>query len=535
MEKEGAGPYGLISVSEKDGIEKAARGLVESGLSLLSTGGTARYLVEKGFPVTPLEEVTSFPEILEGRVKTLHPQILGPLLAQPSRETHQRDIKTHHLPSIPLVIVNLYPFEEAVEKEGVSEEEALENIDIGGITLLRAAAKNYREIAVITDPGDYHLAGRWRELSLEERRELALKAWERVLQYDRAILEYFQKNSSLQNIPSLVFGEPEELSYGENPHQKGFLVPDLRLGSQKKYWEVRDQQLSYNNHLDISSALFALSLLEKKAAVVVKHSNPCGGAVSDNLEEALKMAWQGDSRSAYGGIVAVNQPMNKGDFSFFKGKFIDVLCAPAYSEELVEHLARKGSRLKVISFDPGALRDYYSHNLSVKSLPQGFLMQSWDWNSQEKWECPTEEDFPEELKSLARFGIRINQGLLSNGISLVSQWKGSFWQSGMGAGQSNRVGSLENLALPLFARNCKELAESEGMDLQEMRQKLLEKTVLVSDGFFPFADSIERAAGFGLRYIIQPGGSKRDEEVILACNKLGVSMILTGVRHFRHG
>ncbi|RME86497.1 MAG: bifunctional phosphoribosylaminoimidazolecarboxamide formyltransferase/IMP cyclohydrolase PurH [Planctomycetota bacterium] len=524
--------WALISVTEKEGIEKICTGLIDSGLSILATQGTAEYLSHHGIEAHPISSVSEFPEILGGRVKTLHPKIFGGLLANPSLPSHQKDLAAHQIPIIRVLMVNLYPFSQ--KSSSLPPDEALEWVDIGGAALIRSALKNVQNLLLLVDSSDWHYATKWRELDLKTRRALALKGWHHLIEYDQKIYEYYLKEWQNQEAKHISLFKVQDLRYGENPHQKAI------LWSQKKeeedfFSEITGKTLSYNNYLDLYSGYTLLSHWDKPGAVVVKHTIPCGAAMAKTLETPLEKlveyAWQGDSRAAFGGVVLIQGKIEVSLFTKgpLKGKFIDLLGASSFTEETLEYLQKKRPRLKLVTL-PSRLNS----TTAYRSLGNHFLSQEPNNMWGEEWKTVTQRTFPERLMPLANFGVKVNSLLPSNAISIVTDEEDLYWHSGHGAGQPSRIGALENLALPLFMRNMKERAEKLGWDMEDYREGILERSVLISDGFFPFPDSVDRASQFGIQYIVQPGGSKKDGQVMEKANEIGVSMIFTGIRHFRH-
>lgn len=508
----------LLSVADKTGIVELARQLVGQGHTILSTGGTAKKLQEAGVQVTLVEEYTGSPEMLQGRVKTLHPKIHAGILARRGRD--EKELEEHRILPIDIVAVNLYPFEQTVEGDHKLEE-AIEQIDIGGVTLLRAAAKNYRDVTVLCDPADYPRL----ESSEELRKELAVKAFRHTMRYDSAIQRYLGGELLGERTLDLHLAHGEELRYGENPHQQATFYRDGTSGMGSAE-QLHGKRLSYNNYLDGDAALQAmLELAAEPAAVVVKHLNPCGMATGDSLREALERAWAGDVVSAFGSVIAFSQEVDLRTAEFLQGKFVEMVIAPGYTDEALAFLKGKSKKLRILGLDGLEI----SPGTQYRRVSGGILEQTPDTDLAAQWECVTKTPFPEGKEALARFTLAACKHTKSNAVILGHEYKrGRFMVLGMGAGQPNRVDSLRKLAVTKAEENI----EREYGDGK--KDEILSSAMLASDAFFPFDDTVREAAAYGIRYIVQPGGSIRDEEVIEACDELGVSMIFTGTRHFRH-
>ncbi|HMP72536.1 MAG TPA: bifunctional phosphoribosylaminoimidazolecarboxamide formyltransferase/IMP cyclohydrolase [Kiritimatiellia bacterium] len=536
----------LISVSDKRGIEAFARGLSDRGVELLSTGGTAKALAAAGVPVRDVSEVTGFPEMLDGRVKTLHPKVHAGLLYLRGDSAHEATMAEHKLEAIDLVCVNLYPFEQTVAKPEVTFEEAVENIDIGGPTMLRSAAKNHAFVTVITDPEDYgrvlkemdELAG---ETSPEFRRELALKVFAQQARYDAAIATYLAGEVKSNAAPPFVlaFSSGQKLRYGENPHQEAVFYKEANPAEAciADTEVLHGKEMSYNNYLDGEAALEAVrELVGRPGVAIIKHSNPCGFATGPTLARALAAAWAGDPVSAFGSVIAVTQPVDIETARFLQSRFVEVLIAPDFDADALDFLKQKSKQIRLL-----ILKQPLEPARSGRTLRQitgGLLVQDRDIEVSAQWMTPTAELFPEDKKDLADFGIKVCKHVKSNAIVIVREYEKGYWMLlGMGAGQPNRVDSLRKLAVPRAEANISDLYKSGagyGQSPQEFRDRILAESVLVSDAFFPFPDNIESAAQAGIRYIVQPGGSKKDEEVIAACDQYGIAMAFNGTRHFRH-
>jgi len=514
----------ILSVSDKTGLVEFARGLGELNVEVYSTGGTHSALSAAGVAVRSLSDLTGFPEILDGRVKTLHPGVHGGILARRDRPEHLKELARHGLQTIDLVTCNLYPFVETVSKAGVSLEEALENIDIGGPTLLRAAAKNFPHVLVVVDPEDYApllKALRGGAVALEERRRLAQKAFQHVALYDTAIAGYLRALEESEEGPEKAQKLPEaitiglrkrlDLRYGENPHQHAALYLDQSLpgrrGGIATAKQLHGKEISYNNIVDADAAWQAASDFEECTVAVVKHTNPCGLASHPDQAEAYRRALAGDPVSAYGGIVAVNRRLSAEMAREMGSTFYEVVVAPGYEEEALA-LLRKKRDLRVLQVTGGMS----AAGMHYRQVSGGALLQEEDRTLDSNLSLRTvtkREPTAEELRDL-RFAWRAAKHVKSNAIVLAKE------QSlvGMGAGQPNRVTSV-HLALRLAGERSR-------------------GSVLASDAFFPFPDGVELAAQGGVTAIIQPGGSIRDEEVIKAADDHGIAMVFTGTRHFRH-
>ena len=530
----------LLSVSDKTGIVDFARDLSDLGIELLSTGGTARAIREAGIPVKDIAEFTHFPEILDGRVKTLHPNVHAALLFLRDNPEHVETMAARELEAIDLVCVNLYPFEATVAKPGVSLDEAIENIDIGGPTMLRSAAKNMKFVTVVTDPADYGRVVRSirdndGNTTAELRRELGQKVFARVAAYNAAIAGYLAGQGGGARPFSLSYGDGEVLRYGENPHQQAVCYRDATVNEPCiAHGEVlHGKGMSYNNYVDGDAALEAVKELSGRPGVaIIKHTNPCGYATGDTLAQALEAAWAGDPVSAFGSVIAVTETMDLATARCLQGRFVEVLIAPDYAPDALDFLVAKSRQVRLLKLHcpiaPARAGRVLRH------ITGGLLVQDRDTGLAEDLHCPTRTPFPEALHRLVEFGIRAAKHVKSNAIVLVREYApGCYAVLGMGAGQPNRVDAVRKLALTKARENLAVLTP-EGEDPAAFATRILGEAVLISDAFFPFADNIHHAAEAGIRYIVQPGGSKRDEDVIAACDDHGIAMLLTGMRHFRH-
>ncbi|HEY63943.1 MAG TPA: bifunctional phosphoribosylaminoimidazolecarboxamide formyltransferase/IMP cyclohydrolase [Caldilineae bacterium] len=504
-------PRALLSVYDKTGLVEFGRGLVELGFELVASGGTARALSQAGLPVTQIDQITGFPEILGGRVKTLHPAVHGGILARRTPE-HLAELESHGITPIDLVACNLYPFVETVRRPDVTEAQAVEEIDIGGVTLLRAAAKNFESVTVVCDPADYEgvlNALRSGEVPLDERRRLALKAFRHTAAYDAAIANWLagmvEADEPMPGALNLAAERVQLLRYGENPHQQGALY--RWVGASPAFEQLQGKELSYNNIVDLEAAWAMPQEFDEPAVAIIKHTNPSGLAVADTLVEAYRLALECDPVSAFGSIIATNREVDLALVEEIGSLFVEVIVAPSYTPEALEWLARRKKNCRVMVAKPGGEED-----LVIRSVRNGLLAQTPDLRGvdESKWRVVTKRQPTEaERKSLAFAWIAVKH-VKSNAIVFA---RGTA-TVGVGAGQMNRVDSVH-----LAARRAGERAKG---------------AVMASDAFFPFPDGIEVAAEAGVTACIQPGGSIRDEEVIAAADRLGMAMIFTGERHFRH-
>ncbi len=520
----------LISVFYKTNLDKIVKKLNDLGVKIYSTGGTQKFITDLGINVTPVEDLTTYPSILGGRVKTLHPKVFGGILARRDNDSDKSQLKEYKIPEIDLVIVDLYPFEETVAS-GAKEQDIIEKIDIGGICLIRAAAKNYKDVIIVPSQNQYLnflslLDDKKGYSDIEDRRWFALQAFNVSSHYDSAIYNYFNIDSEETNEKiSLINGEV--LRYGENPQQKAtfYKFKNSKEGVSLANSEVlQGKALSYNNMLDADAAwksacdaYHSVTNISNKVAVsVIKHLNPCGLAVSDNIMKSLELAWAGDPVSAYGSIIYFTSEVTKEVAQWFSDKFIEIIMAPSFSAESKEILAKKKNlRLLVTDIKP----EKTSEKL-YRSINGAMLVQDEDEGLDLEYKAVTKKKFSEKQIILAKFGTQACKHLKSNAIALVTQNSdGSFWLTGAGMGQPNRLDSLRWLTIPRFE-------QKEGLKIEE--------AVLISDAFFPFRDSIEVANEYGIKYIVEPGGSIRDEDVIKACDEFDIAMVFTGIRHFKH-
>lgn len=502
----------LISVSDKKGIVEFARGLLALDFEILSTGGTYKALQEAGLKVKEVSEVTGFPEILDGRVKTLHPKIHGGLLARLDLPEHVADLAEQGIAPISLLAVNLYPFSQTVAETGVSEEEALENIDIGGPAMLRAAAKNYEQVVAVVDPADYNLVikqlGKGK-IDLAVRRKLAAKVFRHTASYDALIAQYLTEEAFPKKL-TLTYDLQQTLRYGENPHQKGAFyrqIPKV-AASLPAARQLQGRKLSYNNINDVNSALKIVREFEEPAAVAIKHTNPCGVGVGISLEEAFGKAFASDPVSIFGGVVAFNRKIDLAVAKRLHEIFLEIVLAPSFDSAALELLGnKKNLRLLTLPMDEVKSVDY-----QLTSLPGGLLIQEEDHYSLQdaNLSVVTRREPTEEEWRALKFGWKVVKHVKSNAIVVST----ADMTLGVGAGQMNRVG-----AAALALEQAGELAQGAAM---------------ASDAFFPMDDTVELAAQAGIGAIIQPGGSIRDEDSIRKADKYGLAMVFTGIRHFKH-
>ena len=533
----------LLSVSDKTGIVDFARSLSDLGIEILSTGGTARAIREGGGSVKDISEFTGFPEMLDGRVKTLHPNVHAGLLFLRDNDEHVETMAVHDLEAIDLVCVNLYPFEQIVAKPDVSFEDAIENIDIGGPTLLRSAAKNMKFVTVVTEPSDYKrvlesIRANNGHTTLGLRRELSQKVFARVASYNAAIAEYLSGQTGVSRPFAVAYSDGEALRYGENPHQQATFYRDREINEACiAHCEVlHGKEMSFNNYVDGDAALEVVKELSGRPAVaIIKHTNPCGFATGETLDQAFEAAWSGDSVSAFGSVVAVTDTVDLATAQCLKNRFVEVLIAPDYEPDALKFLSSKSKQLRILR-----LCKPISHagaGMAIRHVNGGLLVQDRDIETVNMLSCPTKMTFPDAWQGLVDFGVRVCKHVKSNAILIVRQYTpGAYAVLGMGAGQPNRVDAVRKLALTKARENIEVLyskSNSQG-PLEDFTRKILGESVLVSDAFFPFPDNIHTAAEAGIRYVVEPGGSKRDDEVISVCNEHGIAMIFTGMRHFRH-
>lgn len=506
----------LISVSDKRGVVDFATSLKKLGWDIIATGGTMKALIEAGIEVINISDVTGFPEICEGRVKTLHPKVHGGLLGRRDKADHMAQLKENGIETIEMVCVNLYPFEATIAKEGVTMEDAVENIDIGGPSMLRSAAKNFRDVTVVCDPDDYDTiieeikaTGNTKP---ETRLKLSAKAYTHTALYDSHIAEYMRKAAGLPEKLFLCFDAVQPLRYGENPHQKAAFY---RGGKEVSYSvayarQLGGKELSYNNIQDANAALSIVREFSEPFCVGLKHMNPCGAGVGKDLKEAWTRAYEADKVSIYGGIVAMNRPLTAEVAAMMKPIFLEIVMAPSFEPEALEVLASK-KNLRLLEVKMDNVKECQKQYVGVTG---GLLVQDADTEclTVEESMCVTErKPTAKELEEMD-FGWKIVKHVKSNAIVVVKDGA----TAGVGAGQMNRVGSAH-------------------IALEEAKEKgLTEGLVLASDGFLPFGDTVELASKYGVTAIVQPGGSIRDEDSIKVANEKGITMLFTGMRHFKH-
>ncbi len=518
----------LISVYHKDGLNEIIETLNGLGVKIYSTGGTQSFIESLGVDVLPVEGLTGYPSILGGRVKTLHPKVFGGILARRDNAGDIDQLKEYDIPELDLVIVDLYPFEDTVAS-GASNQNIIEKIDIGGISLIRAAAKNYKDVIIVASKDQYAdlqtlLEDKKGESSIEERKTFAKDAFSVSSHYDAAIFNYFNEDEGTERV-SLNNGHV--LRYGENPHQKAtfYKFNNTKNGAALANAKIlQGKALSYNNLLDAdaswkaaSDAWHSVTHINNKVAVsVVKHLNPCGLAVSNDIMKSLELAWAGDPISAFGSIVCFTDKVTSEIAQWFTKRFLEIIIAPEFTSEALEVLSKK-KNLRLLEIP---VKESITGEKLYRSVSGGMLIQDEDEGEDKEFRNVTQKQFVDNKMNLAKFGVTACKYLKSNAIALVTENKdGSFWLTGAGMGQPNRLDSLRQLTIPRF--NLKE-----GVDITE--------SVLISDAFFPFRDSIEAANEFGVKYIVEPGGSIRDEEVIQACDEFDIAMVFTGTRHFKH-
>jgi len=526
----------LISVSDKEGVVDFAKSLEQMGAEIYSTGGTFKKLAQNNIQVKKVEEITGFAEMLDGRVKTLHPYIHGALLADRSNEKHMEQVKQMGLKLIDMVVVNLYPFKETISRPQVSLQEAVENIDIGGPTMIRSAAKNYKSVAVVVNPADYTLiVNEMKEndgcISDSTLFELCIKAFGHTNEYDRVIYDYFSRlhygeadilrtpQGDFKDTIHITLDKIQNLRYGENPHQKAayYRFGHSERGSLVNAVQLQGKELSYNNILDVNAAFNIVKEFSGICVSVIKHNNPCGAATGESVAEAYRKAYTTDPVSAFGSVVACNGVWTAEAAQFLSDKYVEVLIAPDFEDQALEYLSKKENlRVLKIDFDlKHYLQKLKGNQISqadIKSVDGGMLIQDFDAGIDRRQQMkvvtktkPTDSQWDDLL-----FGWQIAKNVKSNSIVLAREGR----TVGIGAGQMSRVDSVRI-----------SIDKSEGK---------AEGSCLCSDAFFPFEDAVELAAANGIAAIIQPGGSVRDEEVIEACNRHNIPMVFTGKRHFKH-
>lgn len=505
----------LISVSDKTGVVEFAKKLEALGVELISTGGTHKKLEEAGIKVTGISDITGFPECLDGRVKTLHPAVHGGLLARRDMPTHMKQLKELGIETIDIVAINLYPFKETIMKPEVTLEEAIENIDIGGPTMLRSAAKNHKDVMVLCDPSDYERAVQELQkgdVSYEFKYKLALKVFQHTAAYDAMIAEYLRKqiDAPLPDNLTLTFEKVQKLRYGENSHQDGIYYKEIQpfSGALVNAKQLHGKELSFNNINDTQGALGCLKEFDEPAVVAVKHANPCGVAVGETILEAYKKAYACDPTSIFGGIIACNREVDGKTAEEISKIFVEIVIAPSFSKEAMDVLTQK-KNIRLLEL-PDILGKADTNAMDFKKVSGGLLVQDADNTLFDELKVVTEKaPLEQEMKDL-EIAMKVVKHTRSNAIVFVKDGM----TIGIGPGQTNRIWAVENA----------------------IRQSNFDTkgSVMASDAFFPFDDCVTAAAQAGVSAIIQPGGSIRDQESIDKANELGVAMIFSGYRHFKH-
>lgn len=507
----------LVSVSNKENLLPFVKELINLEYQIISTGGTKKLIEDAGLPVIGISEVTGFPEIMDGRVKTLHPKVHGGLLSLRDNPKHLAEMSANHIEFIDMVVVNLYPFKQTIEKEGTTFADAIENIDIGGPSMLRSAAKNHKFVTVICDSQDYNIVieeikanG---DTTLETRTRLAAKVFRHTASYDATISEYLT-NQAQETDPesiTLTFQKKQSLRYGENPHQKASFYAGKKQGYSMAWAkQLHGKELSYNNIQDADATLNIVKDFDEPVVVAVKHKNPCGVGIGKNIHEAWQRCYEADKVSIFGGIVATNQEIDEQTAEEMKSIFLEIILAPSFTDKAFEILSAK-KNIRLMTYDLDCKQQESKMFISVNG---GLLMQILDNYKETLEDCkvvtekqPTQEELADML-----FGMKVCKHVKSNAITLVKDKK----TIGVGAGQMNRVG-----AALIALEQAKNAGYTDGI-------------ILASDAFFPFDDVVKLAQQYGVTAIIQPGGSVRDEDSIKACNEAGIAMVFTGIRHFKH-
>ena len=506
----------LVSVSDKSGLVDFVKGLQTAGWEIIATGGTQKLLENSGVKTIGISDVTGFPEICDGRVKTLHPKVHGGLLARRDEPSHLQALEENGISFIDLVCVNLYPFRETIAKEGVSMADAIENIDIGGPSMLRSAAKNYNDVTVVCDPADYDTIlaeiNATGNTTLETRLQLSAKAYTHTAQYDACIATYMREKSGLNEKLFLEFDLKQGLRYGENPHQSAKFYASTKaipfsLATGK---QLQGKEMSYNNIQDANAALNIARDFQEPFCVALKHMNPCGAAVAETIEEAWQKAYEADTVSIYGGIVICNRTITKEIALGMKPIFLEIVIAPDFTDEAMEIFATK-KNLRVIQVDMTPSTEAIDQYVSVNG---GLLVQHLDTQIETITAdmCATKVQADAATLADMQFGWNIVKHVKSNAIVVVKNGQ----TLGVGAGQMNRVGSAE-----IAMKQAHAAGVTEGL-------------ILASDGFLPFDDTVALAAQYGVTAIVQPGGSIRDNDCVVKADELGICMLMTGTRHFKH-
>ncbi|MDR3048169.1 MAG: bifunctional phosphoribosylaminoimidazolecarboxamide formyltransferase/IMP cyclohydrolase [Bacteroidales bacterium] len=507
----------LVSVSDKTNLIPFVAKLIESDYEIISTGGTLKLLSEAGLKVIGISEITGFPEIMDGRVKTLHPKVHGGLLSVRDNPKHVEEMRVNDIELIDMVVVNLYPFKQTIEKENTTIETAIENIDIGGPSMLRSAAKNYRFITVVCDSVDYDLVSdeiaQLGDTTLNTRFKLSSKVFRYTASYDATIATYLSQKCEIlaPEKLTLTFDKKQDLRYGENPHQKAIFYASKKQGYSMAWaTQLHGKELSYNNIQDADAALQIVKEFDEPVVVAVKHKNPCGVGIGKDIFGAWTKAFEADKTSIFGGIIATNQEIDAKTAQEMKAIFLEIILAPAFTQDALEILMAK-KNLRLMTFDTDKTHEDKEMFISVNG---GLLLQEMDKSGVKEYEynvVTQKEPTEKELKELY-FAMKVCKHVKSNAIVLAKD----NMTIGVGAGQMNRIGSAV-----IALENAKNLG-------------ITSNIVLASDAFFPFEDVVRIAGQYGVSAIIQPGGSIRDEESIKACDELGISMIFTAIRHFKH-
>ena len=506
----------LVSVSDKSGLVDFVKGLQTAGWEIIATGGTQKLLENSGIKTIGISDVTGFPEICDGRVKTLHPKVHGGLLARRDEPSHLQALEENGISFIDLVCVNLYPFRETIAKEGVSMADAIENIDIGGPSMLRSAAKNYNDVTVVCDPADYDAIlaeiNATGNTTVETRLQLSAKAYTHTAQYDACIATYMREKAGLNEKLFLEFDLKQGLRYGENPHQSAKFYASTKaipfsLATGK---QLQGKEMSYNNIQDANAALNIARDFDEPFCVALKHMNPCGAAVAETIEEAWQKAYEADTVSIYGGIVICNRTITKEIALGMKPIFLEIVIAPDFTDEAMEIFATK-KNLRVIQVDMTKTNEAIDQYVSVNG---GLLVQHLDTQIETITPemCATKVQADAATLADMQFGWNIVKHVKSNAIVVVKNGQ----TLGVGAGQMNRVGSAE-----IAMKQAHAAGVTEGL-------------ILASDGFLPFDDTVALAAQYGVTAIVQPGGSIRDNDCVIKADELGICMLMTGTRHFKH-
>ncbi len=510
----------LISVSDKTGVDSFAETLITLDIEIISTGGTAALLAKHNIPHTSISSVTGFPEMLNGRVKTLHPRIHAGILAQRTKNDHMQTLQQHDISPVDLVVCNLYPFEETIKKPNVSFDEVIENIDIGGPTLIRSAAKNYKDVIIVTSPNQYQLVSEQlqqkKDITLEDREQLALDAYSHTAQYDAIISSYLRSRWTNECLPknnTIALRKKQDMRYGENPHLKGGfyqVLPETSEPCITNAIKLQGKALSYNNVLDSDGAIEAIKEFNEPTCVIIKHATPCGIASAKNLLQAWKDAFSTDTYSPFGGIVAFNRKVGKEVAQELGKLFLEVVIAPDYTTDAKKIFSNK-KNLRILSL-PGIDEQIDRSGMIFRSVVGGMLSQQRDvhMTPQRDWKIVTnKKPTKSQLKSM-EFAVKCVKHVKSNSVVFVKDTQ----TVGIGGGQTARVDATW-------------IATHKG-------KEDIKGSILASDAFFPFRDAVDLAAEAGVKAIIQPGGSIRDEEVIAAANEKNIAMVFTGQRYFRH-